>query len=32
MLMLMALAVHLLRVTVSTARGRQEPARAEAAG
>jgi hypothetical protein len=32
MLMLMALAVHLLRVTVGTARGRQEPARAEAAG
>jgi hypothetical protein len=32
MLMLMALAVHLLRVTVSTARGRQEPARAEATG
>lgn len=32
MLMLMALAVHLLRVTVSTARERREPARAEAAG
>jgi hypothetical protein len=32
MLMLMALAVHLLRVTVSTARARQEPARAEATG
>jgi hypothetical protein len=32
MLMLMALAVHLLRVTVSTARVRQEPARAEATG
>lgn len=32
MLMLMALAVHLLRVTVSTARGRREPARAEATG
>jgi hypothetical protein len=31
-LMLMALAVHLLRVTVSTARGRREPARAEATG
>jgi hypothetical protein len=31
-LMLMALAVHLLRVTVSTARGRQQPARAEATG
>jgi uncharacterized protein DUF998 len=32
MLMLMALAVHLLRVTLSTARGRREPARAEATG
>lgn len=32
MLMLMALAVHLLRVTVSTARGRQETAGAEATG
>ena len=32
MLMLMALAIHLLRVTVSTARERREPARAEAAG
>ncbi|MFL6119958.1 DUF998 domain-containing protein [Actinophytocola sp.] len=32
MLMLMALAVHLLRVTVSTARGRGQPARAEATG
>lgn len=32
MLMLMALAVHLLRITVSTARGRQQTARAEAAG
>lgn len=32
MLMLMALAVHLLRVTVSMARGRQETARAEATG
>jgi hypothetical protein len=32
MLMLMALAVHLLRVTVSTARERREPARAEATG
>jgi hypothetical protein len=31
-LMLMALAVHLLRTTVSTARGRREPARAEATG
>jgi hypothetical protein len=31
-LMLMALAVHLLRVTVSTARGRREPARTEATG
>ncbi len=32
MLILMALAVHLLRVTVSTARERREPARAEVAG
>jgi hypothetical protein len=32
MLMLMALAVHLLRVTVSAARGRRKPARAEATG
>jgi len=32
MLMLMALAVRLLRVTVSSARERREPARAEAAG
>jgi hypothetical protein len=32
MLMLMALAIHLLRVTVRTARGRQKPARAEATG
>lgn len=32
MLMLMALAVHLLRVTVSTARERRMPARAEVAG
>jgi hypothetical protein len=32
MLMLMALAVHLLRVTVSTARERGEPARTEATG
>jgi hypothetical protein len=32
MLMLMALAIHLLRVTVSAARGRQKPARAEATG
>ncbi len=32
MLMLMALAVHLLRVTVSSARERRVPARAEAAG
>jgi len=32
MLMLMALAVHLLRVTVSAARGRRAPARAEVAG
>jgi hypothetical protein len=32
MLMLMALAIHLLRVSVSTARERREPARAEAAG
>jgi Protein of unknown function (DUF998) len=32
MLMLMALAVHLLRVTVSTARGRQGPAGAEVTG
>lgn len=32
MLMLMALAVHLLRVTVSAARGRREPARVEATG
>jgi hypothetical protein len=32
MLMLMALAVHLLRVSVSRARGRREPAGAEAAG
>jgi hypothetical protein len=32
MLMLMALAVHLLRVTISTARERREPARAEATG
>jgi Protein of unknown function (DUF998) len=31
-LMLMALAVHLLRVTVSRARGRQQPAGAEATG
>jgi hypothetical protein len=31
-LMLMALAVHLLRTTVSKARGRREPARAEATG
>ena len=31
-LMLMALAVHLLRITVSAARGRREPARAEATG
>ena len=31
-LMLMALAVHLLRTTVSTARGRREPARTEATG
>lgn len=31
-LMLMALAVHLLRTTVSAARGRREPARAEATG
>ncbi len=32
MLILTALAVHLLRVTVSTARERREPARAEVAG
>lgn len=32
MLMLMALAVHLLRVTVSTLRERRQPARAEATG
>lgn len=32
MLMLMALAVHLLRVTLSAARGRRKPARAEATG
>jgi hypothetical protein len=32
MLMLMALAIHLLRVTVSAARGRRKPARAEATG
>ena len=32
MLMLMALTVRLLRLTVSSARERREPARAEAAG
>lgn len=32
MLMLMALAVHLLRVTISVARERRQPARAEATG